>query len=98
MATLSKLKKSATAAKNTSPVAARKAASPPSIDDASAITDNPPRDKPEEWVFLQFRVPASMGDEFAAIAARDFGTKHGFKMKLFKRMFEAYKDSTATNS
>jgi hypothetical protein len=87
MATISKLKKT--------PDGAKKAAAPPSMDEASSITHEPARDKPEEITHLQFRVPVSIADEFAAMALRDIGRSHGAKSKLFLRMFQAYKDGTS---
>jgi len=96
MVSLSKLNsKEATAAKGAGKAKPRaKADAPPSLNEASEITKNPPRDKKETMVPMQFMVPESVAETFAQIAARDCGYKKGAKSQLFLRMFEAYRTST----
>lgn len=64
--------------------------SPPPMAEAPRNTERPAREKAEEQRPLQFRVPASVFEEFSREAGEAFGFKKGAKSELFLRIWDAY--------
>ena len=70
---------------------------PPTAAGAPDVLADPRGETTEETKPLQFRLPASVVREFNRLAAIEGDYGHGAKKQLFLRMWEHYRNSTASS-